>query len=64
MNDEAPGLRPSLPRPPRPDRSAPAPLHLGDRCPSCGQGRLDYNGLLDLECPLCRFVANSGGAFT
>ncbi len=33
----------------------------GDLCPVCGKGRLDYNGLLELECPACGY-RNTGGA--
>lgn len=37
----------------------------GADCPSCGQGRLDYNGLLELACPLCGYVAaGAGGGYT
>ena len=33
------------------------------RCPQCGQGILDYNGLLDLVCPVCGY-REPGGSFT
>ena len=36
-------------------------LQLGGLCPNCGQGKLDYNGLLELECPICGY-RNTGGA--
>jgi len=34
----------------------------GAPCPNCGVGKLDYNGLLELECPACmaRFGGGSG----
>ena len=34
----------------------------GDLCPKCGEGRLDYNGLLNLACPKCGYAL--GGCFT
>lgn len=34
----------------------------GDICPQCGLGRLDYNGILNLECEYCKY--NLGGCFT
>jgi uncharacterized protein (DUF983 family) len=39
------------------------PPRSGDACPACGQGRLDYNGLLELECPACgyRYGGEAGG---
>gem|GEM_PF-1282588 len=36
--------------------------HRGQLCPQCGQGRLDYDGLLNLVCPACGYT--SGGGFT
>ncbi len=40
------------------------PLRLGAECPECGEGRLDYNGLLQLECPECGFVSAEGAGCT
>jgi hypothetical protein len=37
------------------------PLHQGGLCPHCRQARLDYNGLLQLACPLCNFTDGSEG---
>lgn len=37
-------------------------LHAGDLCPVCGSERLDYDGLLNLTCPVCGPVAV--GCFT
>ncbi len=34
----------------------------GKRCPRCKQGILDYDGLLNLVCPVCGPV--QGGCFT
>lgn len=33
----------------------------GNVCPQCNKGLLDYNGLLQLECPLCKFTEGSEG---
>jgi hypothetical protein len=48
----------------QPELSKTPPLRLGAPCPQCGEGRLDYNGLLQLECPLCGFVNGEGGSCT
>jgi hypothetical protein len=40
------------------------PLRAGMICPACEHGRLDYNGLLALECPACGFTSNEGGGCT
>ncbi len=48
----------------RPEASKTEPLRLGAPCPKCGQGRLDYNGLLQLECPSCGYVNGEGGSCT
>jgi hypothetical protein len=39
-------------------------VRRGDLCPRCGFGNLDYNGLLDLECPFCGFGEVLGGSCT
>ncbi len=36
----------------------------GDLCPRCGEGRLDYDGTLNLFCPACGEKLDGGGAFT
>jgi len=41
-----------------------APLRKGSACPNCGKGILDYNGMLQLECPACGFVNGEGGGCT
>jgi uncharacterized protein (DUF983 family) len=41
-----------------------APLRAGMICPACGEGRLDYNGLLALECPKCGYTSSEGGGCT
>ncbi|MEZ4519050.1 MAG: hypothetical protein R3C44_20280 [Chloroflexota bacterium] len=38
-------------------------LTVDDVCPTCGKGKLAYNGLFQLECLRCGAVADSG-AFT
>jgi hypothetical protein len=40
------------------------PLKKGQPCPICKAGKLDYNGLLQLECPACGFVSAEGGGCT
>jgi len=40
------------------------PLRKGEVCPNCGAGLLDYNGLLQLQCPSCGFVNGEGGGCT
>ena len=34
----------------------------GDACPRCQEGRLDYDGLLNLVCPKCGYAVQ--GCFT
>jgi hypothetical protein len=41
-----------------------APLRAGITCPVCGKGKLDYNGLLALECPECGYTSSEGGGCT
>jgi hypothetical protein len=38
-----------------------SPVSKGDWCPQCRKAQLDYNGLLQLECPACGFINKSGG---
>jgi len=40
------------------------PARRGGICPQCGEDILDYNGLLDLECPRCRYTESGGGGCT
>ncbi|HTP08204.1 MAG TPA: hypothetical protein VMP08_08145, partial [Anaerolineae bacterium] len=32
----------------------------GQKCPQCRQGKLDYDGLLNLVCPACGHTAFAG----
>jgi uncharacterized protein (DUF983 family) len=36
--------------------------HPGDLCPKCRTGKLGYDGLLNLACPVCGYAV--GGCFT
>ncbi len=38
-------------------------LTVGDPCPHCGKAALIYNGLLQIICPHCGYLVESG-AFT
>jgi len=40
------------------------PIRAGSLCPNCKKGKLDYNGMLDLECPVCSYVLSGGGGCT
>ena len=37
------------------------PHRRGDLCPVCKAEKLDYNGLLQLECPQCGFTEGGEG---
>lgn len=38
----------------------PASFLAGEICPFCGQGRLDYDGMLNLVCPACWKMETGG----
>jgi hypothetical protein len=40
------------------------PLRKDELCPQCGKAQLDYNCLLQLECPACGFTNGEGGGCT
>jgi hypothetical protein len=40
------------------------PARRGAPCPRCGEGLMDYNGVLDLECPKCGYTEGGGGGCT
>jgi len=48
----------------KPAEETRAALRAGAICPACGQGKLDYNGLLALECPVCGYTSSEGGGCT
>jgi len=48
----------------KPVTESQSPLRAGTICPKCGQGRLDYNSLLSLECPKCGYTSTEGGGCT
>lgn len=37
-------------------------IQYGAVCPACGKGLLDYDGMLNLVCPVCGY--GQGGCFT
>ncbi|MFH1524840.1 MAG: hypothetical protein ABIF04_07720 [Chloroflexota bacterium] len=39
-------------------------LRPGALCPECGTGKLDYNGLLEMECLACGYRTNNVGVCT
>ena len=43
-------------------QDTPREFQIGDICPVCQIGHLDYNGVLNLECPQCRYTLS--GCFT
>jgi uncharacterized Zn finger protein (UPF0148 family) len=43
---------------------AKGPVRRGEHCPQCHAGILDYNGMLDLECPECGYYEGTGGGCT
>jgi len=47
-----------------PVEKARVPLQAGTTCPACGKGKLNYNGLLALECPECGYASSEGGGCT
>jgi hypothetical protein len=40
------------------------PFRRGELCPNCDLGVLEYNGMLDLECPECGYSQGSGAGCT
>jgi len=46
---------------PMPQQPLPRP---GDVCPQCGEGILDYNGVLLLACEKCGYTLGDGGGCT
>lgn len=48
-------------KPARPTAKTCRAPKYGGKCPQCGRGKLDYNGLIELFCPACGYVAGAGG---
>ncbi|PKO12220.1 MAG: hypothetical protein CVU39_25055 [Chloroflexi bacterium HGW-Chloroflexi-10] len=45
------------------EQLTPSPeIRVGEQCPKCHKGILDYDGMLNLVCPQCAYI--SGGCFT
>ena len=40
------------------------PLQVGDLCPKCQVGRLDYDGVLNLACDKCGYALSGGAGCT
>jgi len=53
--------QPQQPEPPEEEQPK-IVIQVGAPCPACSQGRLDYDGMLNLVCPLCGY--GQGGCFT
>jgi hypothetical protein len=53
---------PLLLQPIKPQAGMLDPVRPGAICPNCSKAKLDYNGLLELECPACgiRFGGGAG----
>lgn len=54
---------------PSPDSDSPAlrvPIgaQLGEPCPKCKQGQMEYNSVLDLECSSCGYTESGGAGCT
>lgn len=41
-----------------------APLNPGDLCPKCQEGRMDYDGLLNLACSKCGYALSEAAGCT
>ncbi|MFZ5821124.1 MAG: hypothetical protein ACOYYJ_14615 [Chloroflexota bacterium] len=48
----------------QPVETTTVPLRAGSTCPQCGKGKLEYNGVLALECPACGFTGGECGGCT
>ncbi len=59
-NEKPPTVPPPPQAPAEPEICTLRPPRSGDPCPRCGKGKLDYNGLLELECTACGYRYSSG----
>ena len=55
----------TTPQPPaEPTLAEPMVWRIGEMCPVCHIGILEYNGMADIECPVCHETQGPGAGCT